>query len=579
MQYNRRIIHGSFSKMLFLRFLFHNRIVKFNLLSVLVVVFCMTGCNRVIDDGMVHGRRGVVALLDSVERVIDYNPAYADSLIKRIDPNSIRSKEQKARYALFYTAAQYKNFLPVTSDSLIMEAVRFYSINKNLDHRFLSYYNLGCVYVELGKLTDASVALAQAEQLAYRIDNDYWRGLLYSQLGGIFYESCDFLRAESYFSMAQECYECAGRELHRINALYDIGKCEKGKLRFKEADSLIRIVQDWAVDNNDKLLYDAALRDRFSCFILMKETDSASVLYNEYISKLEEPKKEHIFYDNMALYYSQIGDYEKSEIYLEKGKSRIAACNDSVYWYYASSLVAESKGETELSLNYFRRYTSLQNSELRAMFREPVLGAQKDHYRIIAENESLKSKHAVMTLVLCVIIFLLILVIVLVTYHYKKKRMKEQLFDSLTVVDDLSDKIEQLKNQVRVQFHERHDMSNRLYSMYFDSESQDKITKQQLTVTINSLIKEYTAPDSVRKLDALINESYDGIMERLSAEELGLSDKELQLLRFSFAGLSSKSVSVIIRESPQNIYQIKSRLLKRVRKNSEELWTTLSNIL
>ena len=119
----------------------------------------------------------------------------------------------------------------------------------------------------------------------------------------------------------------------------------------------------------------------------------------------------------------------------------------------------------------------------------------------------------------------------MVTYHYKKKRMNEQLYDSLAVVDELSGKIEDLKNQVRIQFRERHDLSNRLYSMYFDSESQDKVTKQQLNVTINSLIKDYTAPDSVRKLDKQLNESYDGIMERLSDPNIGLTDKELELFR------------------------------------------------
>jgi DNA-binding CsgD family transcriptional regulator len=67
-------------------------------------------------------------------------------------------------------------------------------------------------------------------------------------------------------------------------------------------------------------------------------------------------------------------------------------------------------------------------------------------------------------------------------------------------------------------------------------------------------------------------------MTRLSAQDFGLTEKELQLLRFSFAGLSSKSVSVIINETPQNIYQLKSRLLKKVKRNSEELWETLNNI-
>lgn len=558
--------------------LFGNRIAGCNLVFMLVMACAIAGCSRV-DDGMVRGRRAVGILMDSVEQIMDNNPAYADSLIKRIDSRSIHNKEQKARYALLYTAAEYKNYQPVTNDSLIMEAVRFYSISKNIDYRFLSYYYLGCVYVELGQLSDASVALAQAERLAYRIYNDYWKGLLYTQLGVIYSESCDYQRAEKYFSMSQEYYDCAGKDLHAISSLFEIARCEKGLLHFKEADSLAQIVQNSAFEKKYNTIYFDALKTRFFCYLFMKDTASSSILYNNYISKVEESLYNPFFYELMALYYSQIKDYTRSELLLDKARSGDMSTTDSVYWYYISSLLAESKGETEQALAFFRTYIAMQNKDMRAILREPVLGAQKDHYRIIAENESLKSSHAVMMLVLCVIIFLLIIVIVLVTYHYKKKRMKEQLFDSLTVVEDLTNKIEQLKNQVRVQFHERHDMSNRLYSMYFDSESQDKVTKQQLKVTINSLIREYTAPESVRKLDALINDSYGGIMTRLKADEMGLSDKEIQLLRFSFAGLSSKSVSVIIKESPQNIYQIKSRLLKKVRKNSEELWMTLNSIL
>ena len=558
--------------------LFGNRIAGCNLVFMLVMACAIAGCSRV-DDGMVRGRRAVGILMDSVEQIMDNNPAYADSLIKRIDSRSIHNKEQKARYALLYTAAEYKNYQPVTNDSLIMEAVRFYSISKNIDYRFLSYYYLGCVYVELGKLSDASLALAQAERFANRINNDYWKGLLYTQLGAIYIESCDFPRAKKYFTMAHECYDCAGKELHTISSLFEIARCERGMHHYKESDSLARIVQDKAFDIDYEELYCSTLINRFYCFLFGEEKDSLSVFYNNYISKIEERESKPFYFELVALYYNKINDYELSEFYLDKALNYSLDRTDSIYWYYISSLLAESKGETEQALALFRSYTALQNKDLRAILRDPVLGVQKDHYRIIAENESLKSSHAMMTLVLCVIIFLLIIVIVLVTYHYKKKRMKEQLFDSLTVVEDLTNKIEQLKNQVRVQFHERHDMSNRLYSMYFDSESQDKVTKQQLTVTINSLIREYTAPESVRKLDALINDSYGGIMNRLMADEMGLSDKEIQLLRFSFAGLSSKSVSVIIKETPQNIYQIKSRLLKKVRKNSEELWTTLNSIL
>ena len=542
-----------------------------------VFLFFITGCSRV-NDGKIRGNKAVDAAMNMAEFIMDNDAYTADSLMNLIDPSAIRGKERQARYALLYTAAEYKNYQPMRSDSLIMIAVRHYSISNNLDFRFLSYYYLGCVYVDLKQYQDAAVAFAQAEQLIGKINNSFWEGLLYYQLGEIFNAACDYNRAETYYLKAESCYDASEKYQHKLFSLFKIGISELNLHNFNEADSIIQIVEYKALLCNDSILYTDCIYNRLYCCLLMNKTDSVSELFNRYVSLNNQLSDTLSDLEIMALYYNSVKDYVKAESYLKQAWSCDLSSADSIYLYYISSLLAENKGQKNESLDYFREYISLQNDDLRAILRQPILSAQKEHYRIIAENELLKSRHARLTLILCTLIFMLIIVIVLVTYHYKKKRFKEQLYDSLAVVDELSGKIEELKNQVRVQFHERHDMSNRLYSMYFDSESQDKVTKQQLTVTINSLIKDYTAPDSVRKLDTLINESYDGIMDRLADQDVGLTDKELQLLRFSLAGLSSKSVSVIIKESTQNIYQIKSRLLKKVRRNSEELWMTLNTI-
>ncbi|MBO4723961.1 MAG: hypothetical protein J5596_01405 [Bacteroidaceae bacterium] len=558
-------------------FRIRNNSLWFYWIYVLVAALLGVGCSHV-SDGLIRGGRAIDAVMDKAESIMDNDAASADSLMNLIDSHSIRSKERLARYALLYTAAEYKNYQPVTSDSVIMMAVRHYSISNDMDYRFLSFYYLGCVYIELGQLTDAAVSLTQAEQLVDKINNKYWEGLLYYQLGEIFNKACDFHRAEEYYTMAKSCFELAGKNVHETYALYNIGDCKINMHEFKVADSITRIVEIEAIKINDSILYANCLYNRSYCTLYMNESDSATQLLDRYLSISKKPSNSFNYLELMALYYNTIKEYSLSESYLKKAWNCDMSSSDSLYLFYVSYLLAESKGRAKESLEYFQNYISLQNENLRAVLSQPILAAQKEQYRILAENELLKSRHAKTTLILCIVIFLHIIVIVLVTYHYKKKHMKEQLYDSLAVVEELSGKIEQLKNQVRVQFHERHDLSNRLYSMYFDFESHDKVTKQQLTVTINNLIKDYTAPDSVKKLDALINESYDGIMNRLSDEEIGLSDKEIQLLRFSFAGLSSKSVSVIIKESPQNIYQIKSRLLKKVKRNSEELWSTLNNI-
>lgn len=536
-----------------------------------------TGCSQ-INDGMIRGRKDIDAVMDRVESVIDYDAALADSLIKLVDPLSVRGKEERARYAVLYTAAEFKNYKIATSDSLIMTAVRYYSISNNLNYRFLSNYYLGCVYMDLGQYTDAAAAFVNAEQLSNHIENNYWKGLLYSRLGLMFYETSDYTRSGEYYYKAEICFEQAGKEEHKMYAMLNLGRNKINLQEYMEADSILRLVENESINIEDSVLRNECIFNRLSCLIYMNESDSATSLLNNNSQIIEKISNSFGYLEIMALYYNSVGDYSQSESYLSKVRSCILSEKDSIFYYYVSYLLANSRGHVDESLEYFRKYTSLQNENLRGILSQPIVGVQKEQYRIMAENELLKYRHARLTLILCVVIFLLIIVIVLVTYHYKKKRMKEQLYDSLVLVEELSGKIEDLKNQVRVQFHERHDLSNRLYSMYFDSESQEKITKQQLNVTINSLIKDYTAPDSVKKLDKLLNESYDGIMDCLADPEIGLTDKEVELFRYSFAGLSSKAVSVIIKESPQNIYQIKSRLLKKVRRYSEELWNKLSAI-
>ena len=554
-------------------------------LSIVLVIAILVTCCSKVEDGMIHGGRNIEAVINRAESIMDDDAATADSLMQLIDSQSIRGKERQARYALIYTAAHYKNYQPMTTDSLIMIAVRHYSISKNLDYRFLSYYYLGCVYVELGQYTDAAVALSQAEQLVYRIDNDYWKGLLYTQLGVIFDVACDYNRAVDYHTKAEACYKRAEKKLHRAYAQYKIGHFRMNLQDYIIADSIFRLVEEKATELDDMDLYTRCLYDRLLCTVYMKQPDSATIVCNEYLKVYKDSSNDVGHLKALALYYNLVKDYSKSELCLDEAWKCDLSITDSTYLYFVKSLLAESKGLKDESLDYYHEYISLQNADLRATMRQPLLAAQNEQYRIMAENELLKNHQARMMLMLCVIIFLLILVIVMVTYYYKKKNIQEQLYDSLGVVEELTaqnlmhtNTIEQLRNQVRIQFHERYDITNRLYSMYFDSASQEKITKQQLKVTINSLIKDYTSTENVRRLDSLLNESYDGIMDRMTTQEMGLTDKEVQLFRYSFAGLSSKSVSVIIKETPQNIYQIKSRLLKKVRRNSEELWSKLCTI-
>ncbi|MBO4561641.1 MAG: hypothetical protein J5705_06720 [Bacteroidaceae bacterium] len=556
----------------------------YHLVLILVMAMLLTGCSHV-NDGMVRGRRAITALMDSAESIVDENASLADSLMQLIDSHSIHNRGQRARYALLSTQAQYKNYRLITTDSLIMEAVRYYSINKNLNYRFLSYYYLGCAYMDMERNTDASVALAQAERMVDQIDNDYWKGLLYSNLGRIFYYTLDYPRSEDYFLKAASCFECANKDYHHIYALYDKYMCEIGMLHFREGDSIAQIIQKWATENEDSYLTYCSIMDRFICYLHLNDENNAVALYNEYVSKIDDFLDPAYHYERIALYYNLIGECQKSVEYMNKVWSYNLSYEDSIFCYYINSLIAKKMGQADYALECFNQYTSLQNDKLRSIIWKPILGAQKDYYRTVAELEQSKAHNKITMLVSSIIILSLIVFLGLVYNRNKRLETQKRIGLYLSTIEELTtqvsvdqNKISNLNSQVREMFRQQFSSSDFLYTRYYE-QIDDSKKAERLYRIVKNQIDDFTSHKNVGKIDELLNGTFDGVMDDLLSSGLDLKEKDLLLLRFVLAGFSAKSIATLLNDTHPNINQRKKRLLDKIAIVAPDLMEKLRNAL
>lgn len=558
--------------------IFRNRIA----ICSLVFLFAMIGCNR-SNDGVVRGRRAINAVMDSVESMVNDNPAYADSLIKLIDPYNIKGAKHKARYALLYTMAEYKNYQPLTSDSLIMEAVRYYSIRNNIDYRFLSYYYLGCAYVDMGQMTDASVALVQAEQLADHIDNDYWKGLLYSSLGETLRESLEVTRAEEYFSKAITCFDSAGKDYHSLYALYQIARSRYVMHDFKEADSIFHVVENIAIAHEDSMLNSGCICFRFYCSVYMENKDNARKMYDELKTRPVYNNTDYLLM--MSLYFQLIEDYEKAESYLEDTWKGSLSETDSIHVYFVSTLLAEKKGEIKESMTYFKEYVAIQNKSMRRLLNHPIAGAQRDYLRTMAELESIKARNRVTILVASIIICILIISFLIFIILNHRLQSQKEIHDYLSTIDDLTaresvneGKINLLNSQVKDLLRQQFVSSDYLYTRYYEQIDDNKKAERLFRV-VKTQIDQFTSPKSLSRIDELLNKTFDGIMNKLSSTDLELKEKELLLLRFVLTGFSAKSIAALLGDTHININQRKKRLLDKIQNKAPDLMEDLRNAL
>ena len=514
--------------------------------------------------------------MDSVECIMDDDPVYADSLMKSIDSRFIKTRNQRARYALLNTAIEYKNDQVFTSDSLIMEAVRYYSKRNNIDYRFLSYYYLGCVYFEMDREVDASVAWAQAELLENRIDNDHWKGLLYTRLGIVFSDYCYYNRAKDYFTKSVSSFEKAGRERHRLYSLLKKGHSYLSNLEFSMADSIYDIVENGSAYINDSILLSKVLYSRLSCYIHMNELDLATNLLETH-SLFKEQCSSFEYLEKMTWYYSSMKDFEKAEYYLDQASQCDLSVSDSVYLFYLSSKLAKGKGNFEESLDYYLKFDSLENMELRKYLTESVHGAQYDTFRTTAELEAVKTRHKITLLVASIIVFFLIILSISLSSRNKRRQAENRIQDCISTINDLTtqisvnkDKISNLNAKVREMIRNQFNPSDYLYTRYYEQIDDAKKAEHVYRVVRNQL-KEFTNAKNLQHIDELLDEAFDGIMSKLLSSGLEFKEKDWLLLRFVLAGFSAKSIAAILDETHQNINQRKKRMLDKIQIQTPKL--------
>ena len=102
-------------------------------------------------------------ILCEVETILEIDPSSADSILNSIPiPNSGRNR---AIYAILKTQSDYKQYKPITSDSLISLATDFYGTRKKSYHAALAWYSMGCAYSDMQNDMAAIDAFIKAKDL------------------------------------------------------------------------------------------------------------------------------------------------------------------------------------------------------------------------------------------------------------------------------------------------------------------------------------------------------------------------------------------------------------------------------
>ncbi|MBE6292763.1 MAG: hypothetical protein E7091_10210 [Bacteroidales bacterium] len=127
------------------------------------------------------GGHGHMRQLERLEAQLDTAPDAVRLALDSI-PLATLDGEERALYAILRTQADYKCYVPLTTDTLIRHATTYYNRNRKSYRAAMAWYSLGCVYTELKHDAPAVEAYLQAQSLFPDTTVRYHR-LCYQNLG------------------------------------------------------------------------------------------------------------------------------------------------------------------------------------------------------------------------------------------------------------------------------------------------------------------------------------------------------------------------------------------------------------
>ena len=387
-----------------------------NILSILFLLLAFTACGD---------KKAVTDVLNRAEAVMNEHPDSALNLLRTLTFDDFRKESNRARYALLHSQALDKNYIDVTSDSLISVAVEYYKDKDDVRSKFLSYYYMGRVHANGERYLQATSCLMESEQLVEEVGDDYLSGLLYSEMGRIYDIYYDYSKSLEAHQKAAECYEREGMIGHRNYMWYYQSAVCRNMNDYDGCARLLQKTLTCAKEDDDEVLIKTCIGDLVMLYVELNRTAEAIVLY-EQSTLMQGEFGTSSFMGVLSRLYASEGSFVKANNFLQKGWERSKNRNDSISLYLSSAMLSDKMGDGKKAYQELLTGISMQNVNVRQSLEQPILTVQKDYLSDKLEFEAYKLRMEKHLRILYIMVFSLLLIIVVWLFLRKLRKTKEE---------------------------------------------------------------------------------------------------------------------------------------------------------
>lgn len=559
--------------------------------------------------------------LDLAEAAMEERPDSALDILLQIDGSALHGEPQ-ARHALLLSQAYDKNYIDLTSDSLISIATTYYNNHDNKHYKLMANYYRVSIFMNRQEYDEAISRAFEVEKLAEELQDIEFLARIRCQIASAYLFSYNHEGAKEYFEKAL----VISRQLNKAQWI---------------GTAYVNL-SNWALHQKD---YSLAIEYADSAKYYIPEDPDipeyellALVGSKNYI-KADSLYTHHIPNPSIqAQAYKLLINFQLGrKIHMKDSLSSLlsnASHFDSIDIAYVCSHINRLTGNFEQALNDSEALLQESNNVIKGLSTHSL-------YRIQIEHEKLKqaeTEHNLriqrISLVFVCIIILLIISFGILYFRLISKRHKEQIIRIKNEIVLISSEFAEMQTNLRIEIDKQKleitTLNNQLQTEKKTTENirtslKQSIENQSQVVTMlseqilsgriaahelfiskyawieefgNMFIDAELTPTSAnralkelkKRLDSvktnkfisdlkeIINKYYDNLIERLGRGCPSISKSELTIFALLYANLSPRIISFILNIQPQSVYNAKSSIKRKLEHTNQALLKEISTI-
>ncbi len=544
------------------KYFYYIHSMKCRIILGILIVISFTGCyNREQD-----------SRLDEAEALLQNKPDSALTMLQQFIPGN--QQTEQARYALLYSAALDKNHIKITNDSLIRKAWDYYEHHpKNLRNQCKTLYYWGRIKLRADDKAGALRIFLEIEKKLKDTNEPYYKGLLYNQIGEVYYAQMNYNRAYHYFRESRNNFRQSENLREETEATLDMAASAYHSKDIEKAMRLYSAALDLADEQKNDELAESSLTNLASLYVISGKRQ----IPHDLLQRIELSARKDTLYGYHTLVDVQLlkNRVDSARYYLKLAEAHTTDIRDMADLYYTAYRIEAQSKNFEKATDNIHRYIYLTDSLTRSNMQFSAGMVEREYFQEQSAFAEYRIKNRTILEISAIVIVILLLGVAWYIIRQRMRLQRERTDHYLLLAEEANSEYkaltERMEGQRSTESHlkglvtSRFDIIDKLGKTYYEREN---TLSQQAAMfqEVKQIITDFSENNEMlQELELIVNTCHDNAMQKLRNDFPSMKEADIRLLCYIFVGFSPQVISLFMKDTVANVYARKSRLKSRIK--------------